>query len=294
MFIIPVGNNIEKREVPYVTISLMVANALVYLHQVSQFAKSDTRETAVQGEIDFYEQFGLIPTELGEFQVLGLVTYMFVHAGFMHLIGNMLMLWVFGPAIETGLGKWTMLGFYGFFGLLGGLAHAGADFSSEIPLVGASGAIAGLIGAYTILYGPASKIRMMACVFFQFFFFHVPALVFGLGWIGVAIAWLCKGDQVGELVEGSGETVRMLSPEEAEAERVLAEEIKLRKEMGLSGIVIPLQESELAPPPTVCEHCDAELQEKDKIGDQLYRCSSCSRMVYLSVQQAEAVAMAKS
>ena len=316
-----VGNNIEKRDVPYVTIALMVANIVVYLHQVSQFGQAESRQAAIQGEIDFYEQFGLIPTELAEFQVLGLITYMFVHAGAMHLIGNMLMLWVFGPAIEAGLGRWTMLGFYGVFGLLGGLAHAGADFGSAIPLVGASGAIAGLIGAFTILYGPASKIRMMACVFFHFFFFKIPAAAFGVGWIilqvahasqdacaggvawwahiggflaGVAVAWVCKGDQIGELVEGSDETVRMLSPEEIEAQRVLEEQIKSRKENGLSAIVVPLQESELAAPPTACEHCDAELEEKDKIGDQLYRCSGCQRMVYLSVQQAESMAMAHS
>ena len=264
--------------------------------------------------------FGLIPSELGEFQILGLITHMFVHAGLFHIVGNMLMLYAFGPALEHGFGRLTLLGFYGFFGLIGGIAHACADLGSAIPLVGASGAIAGLVGAYTVTYGPASKIKLMLVFLFRPYFFYVPAALFGIIWMlmqvanasqggcgggvawwahiggfvaGAALAFVCKGE-VGEIVAGSGETVKLMSAEEKAEEEARQEEIRDRKANGLSAIVIPLQEAELAPPPTVCDNCNAELLEENKIGDQLYSCSSCQRMTYLSVQQAEAFATAES
>jgi len=319
MFIIPVGNNIEKRDIPYVTISLIAMNVLVFLYQLSHFMAAGSQELAFQWEADFISQSGLIPEEFAQFQVLGLVTYMFVHGGAMHLIGNMVMLYAFGPAIEYGLGRLTMLGFYGFFGLAGGVAHAAAAWGSEIPLIGASGAIAGLLGAYTVLYGPVSKIRLMAIIWFRAFFFEVPALIFGILWFclqlangsgdstgggvawwchiggfaaGAALAWVCRNELEGVLIAGSGDTLEMLSPEELAAKEALEAEIEYRRANGLSSIVVPVQEAELAPPPTNCEHCDAELKEENKIGDQLYRCTGCERMIYLSVQQAEALAMA--
>jgi len=308
-------------EIPFVTIALIIVNAFVFLHQISQIAQTDTQQAAIQAEVDFYEQWGLIPTELAEFQVVGLITYMFVHGGAFHLIGNMVMLYVFGPAIEFGLGRWTMLVFYGVFGVMGGLAHAFLDLGSSLPLVGASGAIAGLIGAYTVIYGLGSKIRMMGMVLLHFFFFYVPAALFGVVFIliqishtsddleGGGVAWwchiggfvagaivaaICKKDMEWELVGGSTDTVRMMSAEEIAKEQALEEELKERKAAGLSSIVVPLSESELAPPPTACEYCNAELKEENQVGEQLFRCSGCQRMVYLSVQQAEAMALAKS
>ena len=317
MIIIPVGNNIEKRDIPFMTIGLIVANVLVFLHQTSAFMQAGSGELAWQGELDFYNQFGLIPAELAQYKLLGLMTHMFVHAGLFHLIGNMVMLYAIGPAVEYGLGRWTMLGFYGIFGLAGGAAHAAAAWGAEVPLVGASGAIAGVLGAYTVLYGPASKIRLMAVLFFRPFFFQVPALMFGGAWLlmqfangaagaaaggvawwchiggflaGALIALICRNELETVLTQGDGDTIEMLSPEEIAARDAREEAIRQHKADGLSGLIIPVQEAELAPPPTTCEHCSAELKDDDKIGDQLYRCGGCQRMIYLSVQQAEALA----
>ena len=317
MIIIPVGNNIEKRDIPFMTIGLIVANVLVFLHQTSAFMQAGSGELAWQGEIDFYNQFGLIPAELAQYKLLGLMTHMFVHAGLFHLIGNMVMLYAIGPAVEYGLGRWTMLGFYGFFGLAGGAAHAAAAWGDAVPLIGASGAIAGVLGAYTVLYGPASKIRLMAIVFFRPCFFQVPALLFGGAWLllqfvngmqgaaaggvawwchiggfaaGAVIALICRDELETVLTQGKGDTIEMLTPEEIAAKEAREEAIRQHKADGLSGLIIPLQAEELAPPPTTCEHCDAELKDEDKIADQLYRCGGCERMIYLSVQQAEALA----
>ena len=318
MLILPVGNNIEKRDIPFMTIGLIVVNVLVFLHQTSAFMQAGSGELAWQGEIDFYNQFGLIPAELAQYKLLGLATHMFVHAGIMHLIGNMVMLYAIGPAVEYGLGRWTMLGFYGFFGLAGGAAHAAAAWGAEVPLVGASGAIAGVLGAYTVLYGPASKIRLMVIFGLRPHFFQVPALMFGGAWLflqfangllsdshGGGVAWwchiggfaagsllalICRNELETVLTQGNGDTIEMLSPEEIAAKEAREEAIRQHKADGLSGLLIPLQAEELAPPPTTCEHCDAELKDEDKIADQLFRCSGCERMIYLSVQQAEALA----
>ena len=317
MFILPVGNNIEKRDIPFVTIGLIVVNVIVFLHQTSAFMQAGSSELAWQGEMDFFNQFGLIPAELAEYKLLGLMTHMFVHAGIIHLLGNMVMLYAIGPAVEYGLGRWTMLGFYGFFGLAGGAAHAAADWGACLPLVGASGAIAGVLGAYTVLYGPASKIRLMVMIFFTPHFFQVPAMLFGGGWLlmqfangaagaaaggvawwahiggfvaGAIVALICRNELETVLTQGEGDTIEMLSLEEIAAKEAREEAIRQHQADGLSGLIIPLQEAELAPPPTTCEHCDAELKDDDKIGDQLYRCGGCQRMTYLSVQQAEALA----
>lgn len=317
MFILPVGNNIEKRDIPFVTIGLIVVNVIVFLHQTSAFMQAGSCELAWQGEMDFFNQFGLIPAELAEYKLLGLMTHMFVHAGIMHLLGNMVMLYAIGPAVEYGLGRWTMLGFYGFFGLAGGAAHAAADWGGCLPLIGASGAIAGVLGAYTVLYGPASKIRLMVMIFFTPHFFQVPAMLFGGGWLfmqfangaagaaaggvawwahiggfvaGAIVALICRNELETVLTQGEGDTIEMLSLEEIAAKEAREEAIRQHQADGLSGLIIPLQEAELAPPPTTCEHCDAELKDDDKIGDQLYRCGGCQRMIYLSVQQAEALA----
>ena len=317
MFILPVGNNIQKRDIPFVTIGLIVVNVIVFLHQTSALMQAGSNELALQGEIDFYNQFGLIPTELAQYKLLGLMTHMFVHAGIMHLIGNMVMLYAIGPAVEYGLGRWTMLGFYGFFGLAGGAAHAAAAWGCDVPLVGASGAIAGVLGAYTVLYGLASKIRLMVLIFFRPYFFQVPAMMFGGAWLlmqfangaegaaaggvawwchiggfaaGALVALICRNELETVLTQGDGDTIEMLSLEEIAAKEAREEAIRQHKADGLSGLIIPVQEAELAPPPTTCEHCDAELKDEDRIADQLFRCGGCQRMIYLSVQQAEALA----
>ena len=105
IFVIPVGSNIEKRDIPFMTIGLIAVNTLVFLRQFIAFAGAGSAEPAWQGEMDFFNKFGLIPDELAEFKILGLITYMFLHGGMMHLLGNMIMLYAFGPAIEYGLGR---------------------------------------------------------------------------------------------------------------------------------------------------------------------------------------------
>lgn len=124
----------------------------------------------------FIQTYGMIPSEIVRGQDLyTLLTNMFLHAGWMHLIGNMLFLWVFGDNIEAVIGKGWFLLFY----LLGGLAASGAhilfNLGSDMPAVGASGAISAVLGAYIVMF-PASRVRVWVLYFFRSV--NVPAIFF--------------------------------------------------------------------------------------------------------------------
>lgn len=104
---------------------------------------------------------------------LTLITSLFLHGGFMHLIGNMLFLWVFGDNIEDSMGHWRFVGFFTACGVIAGLAHALSDPSSQVPTIGASGAISGVLGAYFVLH-PKVKVWVLAFVWLPL---KLPAFV---------------------------------------------------------------------------------------------------------------------
>lgn len=195
---LPIGDDIRHRSFPIVPCALIALNVLVFSQQIRIISneKGDVRK--IQRAIeDHYETWGLVPNDVKEDgQVVGLLTHMFMHGGLMHLIGNMLVLWAFGCSLEAGLGGLALLGFYLLWGLAGGLAHAGMDFSSDMPLIGASGAIAGMIGAYTVLYGYDAKIRCLMWLGFHPIKFSIPAIAFGLSWIGMQL-WDASNDPAG-------------------------------------------------------------------------------------------------
>jgi membrane associated rhomboid family serine protease len=126
----------------------------------------------------FIRSYGVIPTEIMQGNQLGtLLTHMFLHGGWMHLIGNMLFLWVFGDNIEAVMGKVMYLAFY----IAGGLAAAALqiliDPASTIPSVGASGAIAAIMGAYVVMF-PQSRVKLMVMSRAGMGMTRVTALVF--------------------------------------------------------------------------------------------------------------------
>ena len=184
--LIPLKDINPTGRVPLVTYALVFANALVFLYQLS-----------IGIEISFYE-WGLIPAQLfgaeplsfmqpghGALVVSGsplvtLFTSMFMHGGFLHLAGNMLYLWIFGNNIEYRIGHLRFLGFYVIGGVAATLTHALIHSSSELPLVGASGAVAAVLGAYFILY-PRARVRCLLFLFIFFTFIELPAFLV-LGW----------------------------------------------------------------------------------------------------------------
>jgi membrane associated rhomboid family serine protease len=146
-----------------VTISIIAVNVLIFLATHYQWSGHDELETVLI--------YGVVPADLIQGQnvyqmpvplaeEVTLVTYMFVHAGWMHLIGNMLFLWVFGDNVEDALGHIRFLVFYLLCGIAAGLAHTLVDTASQSPLVGASGAIGGVLGAYLVLY-PKARIWVL-------------------------------------------------------------------------------------------------------------------------------------
>lgn len=171
--IFPIGDTqVEGGYKPYVSYTFIVINILVFLY-----------EAILGPEINnFILTYGSIPVEItsGE-DYFTLFTSMFLHGGWMHLIGNMLFLWVFADNIEAKIGSTRFLLFYLIGGLAASLAHIITDPSSQIPSVGASGAIAAVMGAYLVMF-PKSKIKMLVIVFFRSF--EIPAFLFLGFWIG--------------------------------------------------------------------------------------------------------------
>ena len=154
---------------PYVTIGFIVACVLVFLNQVSL---PDRYLEA------FIYQYGAIPAvvfghadlpnELIAVPPLGtLFTSMFLHGGWMHLIGNMMYLWIFGNNIEDVMGHVKFIIFYVICGILAALSHAIIDTNSIVPMVGASGAISGVLGAYLLLYPRAQVLVLIPLGFFS-------------------------------------------------------------------------------------------------------------------------------
>lgn len=165
---IPLRDVIPSRTTPGVTIGIITINVAIYLFGLLLLS--------ARGRDAFIYAFGLVPAY---FSVINVFTSMFVHGGIAHLAGNMLFLWIFGDNVEDRMGHGRFILFY----LLCGVAAAGVQTAlspnSLVPMVGASGAIAGVMGAYLVLY-PHSRVLML----FPFppILFELPALLFLVMW----------------------------------------------------------------------------------------------------------------
>ena len=161
----PISDVIPSRTTPVVTIGLIALNGLAFLIELT------LDESALQLLV---RQYGVVPAAFSWPTVL---TSMFLHGGWVHFLGNMLYLWIFGYNVEDRLGHGRYLAFYLLCGALAALLQAATNPYSIVPMVGASGAIAGVMGAYFILY-PHS--RVLTAVFIVFFLdvIEIPAIFF--------------------------------------------------------------------------------------------------------------------
>ena len=297
--LIPIGDNIERRSFPIVPTFLIVANILVFVVQYR--IMSDAIEAGHTGEeppaamIDFVETWGLVPTDMMEGHIVGVVTHMFLHGDFLHLLGNMFFLWAFSCSLEVSLGRWKFLRFYLLFGIVGGLAHAGMNLSSDLPLVGASGAIAGVMGAYTVLYGLGSKIHV-----FMFFWitpvrFTVPTGIFGLFWFLMqmllagldpdsngGVAWFAHigGFLIGAVVMEMCRSETKVSLSQDRVGNVFLYEDK--SDRALEEVEVEDQNSLQLP--SVCPYCAHEMATQKRVSDIMARCDNiaCGRIIYLN------------
>jgi membrane associated rhomboid family serine protease len=160
---IPLHDDNPTERTPAVTIACIAACILVFLYQASLPVGPDSAFVFQYGAIPalLFGQAGLPEMSVTIPAYATLITSMFLHGGWMHLIGNMLYLWVFGNNIEDVMGHVRYVAFYLSCGILAALSHALTDPSSPVPMVGASGAISGVLGAYVLLFPRARVLVMM-------------------------------------------------------------------------------------------------------------------------------------
>ena len=176
----PIRDHNPSGRTPYVVYALMALNILVFLSYVPILDET-YRINA------FFDRWALIPRDLmrGEGEI-GLLTSMFLHGGWLHLAGNMLFLWIFGDNLEDTLGHLGFLTFYLLSGLAAGGAQILTDPWSNVPMVGASGAIAGVMGGYLLLF-PKARVDVIVIFIIFFKIFPLPAwIMLGL-WFGLQL-----------------------------------------------------------------------------------------------------------
>ena len=174
---IPIRDTTPTRQVPIVNYVIIGVNALVYMVQIGQGTELDR----------FIYYYGLVPARysipeisayfsIGQ-QVVAFISFMFLHGGFWHILGNMWSLYIFGDNVEDHLGHLRYLVFYLLCGIASGVSHLLLNLQSNVPTIGASGAIAGVMGAYFILH-PSSKILTLIPIIIIPWFVEIPAFVF--------------------------------------------------------------------------------------------------------------------
>lgn len=178
---IPLRDDIASSRRPYVTWTMIAACALVFVYQM--FSSQESRL--------MFLEFGMVPREV----VLGhrpwtLITSMFLHGGFFHILGNMLYLWIFGDNVEDALGRLPYVLVYLLSGLFGSVLHIVVDPTSAIPTIGASGAISGVMGAYFILY-PRARVLTLVPIFYFIRIIYLPASVLLGFWILLQLLYGC-------------------------------------------------------------------------------------------------------
>lgn len=178
---IPLRDSTRTRRFPLITIAIIAVNVLVFAYELG----IEEREL-----LALFRTYGVVPSRMWPLGVVTrenpaafypLVTAMFLHGGWFHIAGNMLFLWVFGDNVEDKFGGLKYLLFYTLVGVGANLAHVYANPLSHIPTVGASGAVAGVLGAYFLMF-PRSRVLCLVPLGFFLSLMEVPAFVFLFVW----------------------------------------------------------------------------------------------------------------
>src|SRR5271167_4902964 len=199
---IPLCDNAAPRRLTPVNVALIAVNLAVFVYELSLGARVAA----------FVEKFALVPAAVTQAFTLGThrnlatlaplmttVTSMFVHGGFWHITGNMLYLFIFGAAVEYRMGALRYLIFYLAAGIAAALATVWIAPASIVPIIGASGAIAGVLGAYFILY-PRGRILTILPIFIFIQFIEIPAVIYLLFWFAIQLyAGLAEGGSAGAM-----------------------------------------------------------------------------------------------
>jgi len=160
---IPLRAVIPSRTTPYITITIIALNAIAWLFEIS---------LPHEALNEFLTVYGVVPAH---FSAPTLITSMFLHGGWMHVIGNMWYLWIFGDNVEDRVGHGRFILFYLLCGMAAALGQVAVDPYSTLPTIGASGAIAGVMGAYFVLYPHSRVLTLIPWIFLQVV--ELPAIV---------------------------------------------------------------------------------------------------------------------
>ncbi len=173
---IPIRDRNPSSTFPYVTIGIIIVNILIFLYELSLGS----------GLGEFIMEFGVVPLKVRYYSQASDLTFintffpfissMFLHGGFIHLIGNMWFLWIFGDNIEDKLGHFKFIAFYFLCGIIASSVHVFFNSQSNVPCVGASGAIAGVLGAYMITF-PRARVVTIVPLFVFIQVMELPAIV---------------------------------------------------------------------------------------------------------------------
>ena len=192
----PLKDENPLKIIPYqfVTVSLIAICGLVFLWQLT-LNDEETRQLLLSYAINPAAVFGKanLPDYAPLPAELTILTSIFLHMGWLHIVSNLLYLWVFGDNVEDSMGHTMYLGFFLVCGIAGGILHAAVNSDYIIPTVGASGAVSGVLGAYLMLH---PRVRILALVF-HFYPLHLPAYVILGGWIAIQFIMAAFGGAVG-------------------------------------------------------------------------------------------------
>jgi membrane associated rhomboid family serine protease len=303
--LLPVGDNIERRTFPVLSCALVFANLLVFAYQIRLVIHHPDN---VNPTVHFIHDWGLKPSDVADGQYVGVLSHMFLHGGIAHIFGNMFCLWAFACSLEIGVGAWYLAGFYLLWGVVGGMLHAFMHWGSDVPLIGASGAIAGLMGAYAVLYGADTKITSLLFIGWKPFTFRVPAMLYCGAWFVMQIlsarydahleggvAWYAH---IGGFVAGA--LTALLVKSELQWDLIADRDGTLKfRERGydptagkvyLDGIHYEVAENDVAGDgsglPDECPYCHEPLDESRRITPGVARCANeaCARLIYAGIQ----------
>ncbi len=194
---IPLKDNVPTRTLPIIAVGFIFVNILIFLWQ--RFALQHHASEMV------YKYYGFVPHELVisvtkqwdlvPFNIMTLFTSMFLHGGFLHLAGNMLYLWIFGNNVEDAFGHIRFFVFYLVSGLIAAGFQLFYDPTSNIPMIGASGAISGVLGAYLVLY-PYARVKTLLIIIIFIKVVELPAILLLTIWFFMQVLYSTNMDGV--------------------------------------------------------------------------------------------------
>lgn len=207
---IPLKDNVPTRTFPIITVTIVLVNILIFVWSL-------TLSNGLEHELVY--KFGLVPKDLLisltarpdllPYNCLTIFTSMFLHGGIFHVLGNMLYLWIFGNNVEDSIGHTRFLAFYALSGLAAALAQFSFDPSAAVPMIGASGAVSGVLGAYLLLF-PRAKVKTLIFILVFVTTVDIPAMLLLTIWFFMQIA-LSQGEGVAWFAHVGGFIFGLLS-----------------------------------------------------------------------------------